>query len=137
MIPISLQSETASPDLLQGDPLPDPLEHLRISRLHPETDAVASRLPHELQGFPVNGIYPGKGAPGKPQPPPEDLAADLLHLAAGGNEEIVRYIDPVYPVGEDLFDLIDDERGLFAAGPGFPPSAVPGRRCRNRGSRGW
>ena len=91
--------------------LSDQLEQLGISRLHTETDAVASRFLHQFQGFAIHRIDPRKGAPGEPEPPPKDLAADLLDSAAVGNKEIVGHIDPVYPVSEYLLYLIDDTRG--------------------------
>ncbi len=99
------------PDLFQGDPLSDPFEHFRVSRFHAETDAVAARLPHERQGLAIDGVDPGKGAPGKAERAPEDFVAHLSDLSAVGNKEIVGHVDPVDPVGEDLLDLVDDQRG--------------------------
>ncbi len=85
MMPVSLQ-RSPPPAPVPWYPFVDDLEHLGISRFHAETDAVASRLLHQLQGFTVHRIDPRKGAPVEPEPPPEDLAADLLHSAAVGNK---------------------------------------------------
>ena len=136
MMPVSLQRETASRTCSLVILFLDQLEQLGISRLHTETDAVASRFLHQFQGFAIHRIDPRKGAPVKPEPPTKDLATDLLHSAAVGNKEIVGHIDPVYPVSEYLLDLIDDARRRIEGERDYPPSVAPGRRCRNRDSRG-
>ena len=87
-----------------------PVSTPKLTLSHP-----ASRISFRVST--VHRIHPGKGAPGKPEPAPEDLVADLLHLPAVGDKEIVGHVDPVDAVGEDLLDLVDDERGGSQADP--------------------
>ena len=93
-------------DLFRRNPLADSLEHFTISAFDTETDTVATGLLHQPERFQIDRIDAGKGAPGKSQTTAKDLFADLLHLPAARNEQVVRDVDPVDPVCEDFLDLV-------------------------------
>ncbi len=102
-------------DLLQPDPFLDPFEHVRISRFHAETDAVASGFGHQVKDLLADRIHAGKSAPGKFQRSFLDSRTDFPDPFLVGGKEIIGNINAVETVTDDLFDLIQNQAGVSFA----------------------